>query len=83
MYAVQIFNKARLEIPELDAHIVEGNFKPLKTWLNKHIHSLGSLHPSGDELMKAVTGSALDPSVFLKYLTDKYTPLYKLSHTHI
>lgn len=33
---------------------------------------------SGDELMVAATGSPLDPSIFLNYLTDKYSALYKL-----
>jgi len=32
---------------------------------------VGSLYPSGDELMKAVTGSELDPGVFLTYLRRK------------
>ena len=39
---------------------------------------VGSLHPSGDALMQAVTGSPLDPTIFLAYLTAKYTTLYKL-----
>lgn len=39
---------------------------------------MGSLPASGDELMVAVTGSPLDPAVFLNYLTSKYTELYKL-----
>jgi Zn-dependent M32 family carboxypeptidase len=33
---------------------------------------------SGDDLMKAVTGAPLDPSIFLDYLRNKYTPIYKL-----
>jgi hypothetical protein len=28
--------------------------------------------------MEQVTGAPLDPSIFLAYLKDKYTPLYKL-----
>lgn len=39
---------------------------------------VGSLHPSGDELMRAVTGSALDPEIFLGYIKKKYSELYKL-----
>lgn len=49
-----------------------------QSWLNVKIHKLGSLHASGDELMTAVTGGPLDPSVFLTYLKNKYTELYKL-----
>ncbi len=66
------------EIPHLEKEIAAGNFKPLRSWLKERIHQVGSLHPNGDELMKAVTGSPLDPSVFLNYLRAKYTALYKL-----
>jgi carboxypeptidase Taq len=58
--------------------IASGNFAPLKLWLNEKIHRLGSLYASGDELMVAVTGKPLDPQVFLGYLKQKYTELYKL-----
>lgn len=49
-----------------------------QTWLNENIHASGSLHPSGDELMQAVTGSALQPQAFLAYLRSKYGALYQL-----
>ena len=62
----------------MEKEIAAGNFKPLKDWLKEKIHQVGSLHPNGDELMKAVTGSQLNPAVFLKYLRTKYTALYKL-----
>ncbi|DBA84432.1 TPA: hypothetical protein ACH3X1_006065 [Trebouxia sp. C0004] len=78
MYACQIYQTACKEIPHLEKEIAAGNFKPLRNWLKEKIHQVGSLHPNGDELMKAVTGSPLDPSVFLNYLRAKYTALYKL-----
>lgn len=37
-----------------------------------------SLHPTADDLMVAVTGSPLDPQIFLTYIKDKYSALYKL-----
>eukprot|EP00879_Flechtneria_rotunda_P004762 GHRR01005032.1.p1 GENE.GHRR01005032.1~~GHRR01005032.1.p1 ORF type:complete len:544 (+),score=181.25 GHRR01005032.1:157-1788(+) len=79
MYACQIYELAKQQLPELEQQVARGNFKPLKEWLNESIHKLGSLHPSGDELMKAVTGSPLKPQVFLSYLRSKYSKLYKLS----
>lgn len=69
---------AEKDLPSLEADIAAGEFSGLKLWLNEKIHKIGSLHPSGDDLMRAATGSPLDPSIFLKYLTDKYTALYKL-----
>jgi carboxypeptidase Taq len=48
-------------------------------WLNRKIHRLGSLHANADELMKAATGSPLDPKLFLDHLRTKYSQLYKIS----
>ena len=70
--------KACEDIPSLQKDVAAGNFKPLRDWLEAKIYKSGSFHPNGDELMKAVTGSPLDPSVFLNYLRTKYTALYKL-----
>lgn len=78
MYAAQIYATAVKELPGLEGDIAKGEFKRLKSWLNEKIHAVGSLPASGDELMVAVTGSPLDPAVFLNYLTSKYTELYKL-----
>jgi Zn-dependent M32 family carboxypeptidase len=69
---------AQKDLPGLEADIAAGKFGPLKAWLNERIHASGSLHPSGDELMAAATGGPLDPAVFLGYLTEKYSELYKL-----
>eukprot|EP00891_Asterochloris_glomerata_P006465 jgi/Astpho2/6465/Aster-06934 len=77
MYACQIFETAWSQLPDLDSDIAKGNFAPLKKWLNEHIHKSGSFHANGEELMKAVTGSPLNPEVFLKYLRQKYSALYK------
>lgn len=78
MYACQIYDAAGRDLPELEAQIAKGEFAPLKTWLNEKVHAVGSLYPSGDQLMTEVTGAPLDPSIFLSYLKTKYTPLYKL-----
>lgn len=51
---------------------------PPQEWLAKAIHQRGSLDASGDALMVAVTGAPLQPGVFLKHLSSKYSALYKL-----
>ena len=40
-YATQIYNFAKIKIPDLESKIAEGEFKPLKTWLNENIHKVG------------------------------------------
>jgi len=52
-------------VPHGGWRLAAGNFKPLKEWLNKKIHRLGSLHASGDELMTAVTGAPLQVGAFV------------------
>lgn len=78
MYACQIYNRAKQDILGLDNLIARGDFKPLKEWLNDHVHKLGSLYKNGDELIEVITGKSLDPDIFLTYLRNKYTDIYKL-----
>ncbi|KAG0295321.1 hypothetical protein BGZ96_011993 [Linnemannia gamsii] len=78
IYAVQIFTHAREKIPNLDEHLAKGEFHVLKEWLNKNVHEQGSLRESGDDLVFDMTGKHLDSSLYVKYLTDKYTAIYDL-----
>ncbi|KAG0287082.1 hypothetical protein BGZ97_007201 [Linnemannia gamsii] len=78
IYAVQIFATAKEAIPNLDEHLAKGEFPVLKEWLNKNIHEQGSLKESGDDLIFGLTGKHLDSSLYVKYLTDKYTAIYDL-----
>ncbi len=78
MAAVQIFQAARKDLPTLDADIAAGKFSALRSWLLEKVHKVGSLHPTADDLLEVVTGKPLDPQLFLDYLKEKYTKLYKL-----
>jgi Zn-dependent M32 family carboxypeptidase len=78
MAAVQIFAAAKRELPTLDGDIEAGRFSPLREWLNARMHRLGSLHPTLDLLLEAVTGEPLKPAYFISYLREKYTDIYSL-----
>jgi len=78
IFACQFFQHAERSIPSLSADMREGNFDKLRAWLKDNIHSKGSLYPSADELCEAVTGSKLDPTIYLDYLRAKYRRLYGL-----
>ncbi len=52
--------------------------RPWRAARDRRIHEQGSVHASADALLEDVTGKTLKPSIFLRYLTDKYTDLYKL-----
>ncbi|KAF9908749.1 hypothetical protein EC991_009559 [Linnemannia zychae] len=78
IYAVQIYSEAKEKIPNLDKRLAKGEFHVLKEWLNRNVHEQGSLRESGDDLVFDLTGKHLDSSLYVKYLTDKYTSIYDL-----
>ncbi|KAG0350626.1 hypothetical protein BG005_009840 [Podila minutissima] len=78
IYAVQIFAAAKEAIPGLDDHLAKGEFHVLKKWLNENVHKQGSLCESGDDLIFNLTGKHLDSSLYVQYLTDKYSEIYNL-----
>eukprot|EP00953_Heterococcus_sp_UTEX-ZZ885_P002361 1785-Heterococcus_DN1.PRE.9 len=76
--ACQFFEAAKRDIPQLEDKLARGDFAPLKQWLNKSIHAVGSLHDSPDKLLQIVTGEKLDAKALIKHLTNKYSKLYGL-----
>ncbi len=77
MYAAQILNALRKELPEFDSLIAEGNLIPVKEWLTDKIYRFGkSLTPA--QIIEQVTGEPLNPDYLADYLEAKYTELYKL-----
>lgn len=78
MAAVQIFDAASKDIPNLTDDIAAGKFTPLREWLNKKVHALGSLPASGDALLELATGAPLQPELYVQHLTSKYKHIYKL-----
>ncbi|MRN56765.1 carboxypeptidase M32 [Paenibacillus monticola] len=77
MYAAQILNTLRKELPEFDELIAAGNLLPIKEWLTAKIYVYGkSLTPA--QIIEQVTGEPLNPDYLADYLEVKYTELYKL-----
>ncbi|MFP4501485.1 MAG: carboxypeptidase M32 [Candidatus Hydrogenedentota bacterium] len=75
LYAAQLFEKIRQELPDLDAKVEAGDFTPLLTWLREHVHTVGrrKLAPA---IVRDATGQELSPEPFLDYLEQKYGALY-------
>jgi carboxypeptidase Taq len=55
--------------------IAKGNFKEVKMWLVKNVHSHGNLYDPED-LIRIITGKELSVKPYLKYLNEKYSKLY-------
>ena len=78
LYAAQFMDKARQELGDLDGMFRQGNFTPLKTWLNTHIHQPGQRYRPR-ELCQHVTGKPLSHKPLLDYLWKKYGSLYGIA----
>lgn len=77
-YAAQFFEQARKDINGLQDQITNGDFKELLSWLRQNIHQYGRRFRS-EELCNRITGRGLDFASFMKYATEKYTSIYKLT----
>jgi carboxypeptidase Taq len=77
LVSAQLWEKMQFDIPNLDAQIEKGDFKPLFDWLHSHIHVYGAKFEPQELLLK-VTGSKIDPQPYVRYLTTKYSQIYGL-----
>ena len=65
------------DLGDLNQIISNGDWTPMKTWLNEKIHIHGSLmEPT--ELIEQATGKKPDSEPFLKYLESKFSQIYQL-----
>lgn len=75
LYAAQFMDQARHDLPNLEADFRHGQFGRLKIWLNDKIHKPGRKWRAND-LCKKVTGAPLTHAALIRYLREKYEPLY-------
>jgi carboxypeptidase Taq len=69
--SVQIFERARADLPDLDARFEEGDFSPLRAWFREHLYVHGRKFTPQETLEKA-SGSRLDAAPYVRYLKSKY-----------
>lgn len=75
LYASQIYVDALKKNPEIPEDFKSGNFSKLLTYLRENIHQYGRIYRPLD-LIKRVTGETLNPNYFIKYLEQKFYPIY-------
>ena len=68
---MQIWERARAELGDLEEQFARGEFSRVREWLREQIYRNGSKYPPR-ELIRRVTGSDLDPEPYLKYLRTKF-----------
>ncbi len=72
--SVQIWEKARAAIPDLDERIEHGEFSALHDWLRENVYSLGRKFTPA-ETIERVVGGPIDAGPYLRYLRDKLDTL--------
>jgi carboxypeptidase Taq len=72
--SVQIWERARADLGDLDAQMERGEFGPLRDWLREHVYRHGrKLTP--EELIQRVTGGPIDAGPYVRYLQEKISTL--------
>jgi carboxypeptidase Taq len=77
LYGAQIYNNALKHNPNLPEEYKMGEFSNIVSYLRENIHQHGSIYRAND-LIKRVTGEDLNPDYFLKYVEEKFYPIYGL-----
>ncbi len=75
LYSAQFFNKAKTDLGDLDTQFERGNYLKLREWLRTNIHQHGQRYRATD-LVKVVTGDALDHKPLIAYMNKKYGEIY-------
>ena len=75
LYAAQLMEAARAQLPNLDVELNRGDCSGLKSWLGANIHAHGRRDRAG-ELCRKATGQPLSAMPFLSYLKRKFGNLY-------
>jgi carboxypeptidase Taq len=68
--SIQIWERAREALPDLDDRMEQGDFSGLHEWLRTHLYALGSKLTPTDTIAR-VAGGPIDPEPYLAYLRAK------------
>lgn len=75
MLAAQLWYAVSSQMPLLQESIAQGDFSSLLKWLRENIHQWGKQF-GFHELIQRVTGEPLNSKYLIKYLSERYLPLY-------
>ena len=77
MYAAQFFDQAQQDLGDLESQFAQGEFQPLRQWLNEKIHRRGRQYRA-NRLVEVVTGQPLSYKPLVKSLHATFDKLYNL-----
>lgn len=76
MIAAQLWDTILEAMPDLETDFEKGDFSRLLRWLREKIHRQGQRYDTV-ALVERVTGETISPRPLLRYLNDRYLPLYR------
>ena len=68
--SVQLWERARADLPELDEALERGDYVVLRDWLREDLHRHGRKFTPLETLERAA-GGPIDPAPYIRYLKDK------------
>ncbi len=77
--SVQIWERVKSEVPDLEQQFARGEFKTLREWLRERLHRHGRKF-SPRETLQRVTGQpgGIDVGPYVRYLKSKFSDIYGL-----
>lgn len=77
IYAAQLENTLRKEIPDYKQRVQQGDFSELRAWLTERVYKHGKMLTPG-EIMTAATGEEINAEYLISYLENKYRTIYEI-----
>ena len=77
LIAGQLWERANLDMPDLQEQIGAGELSPLRDWLRENVHRHGSKF-TATELLERVVGQPIAVGPFISYLKSKLGEVYEL-----
>jgi carboxypeptidase Taq len=78
--SVQIWERAREALPDLEEQFEAGEFGDLREWLRENLYQHGRKF-TPRETLERVAGGPLDPEPYVRYLKGKLGEIYGLTVT--
>jgi len=77
LIAGQLWQKVRLDLPEIDDQLAAADLQPLREWLRVNVHQHGSRF-TDRELLERVVGAPVSVTPFVDHLRSKLGDVYGL-----
>lgn len=77
IYGGQIRAALLKAVPNAYDDIAEGNFETINSWMTENIHQYGACY-TAPEMIQRISGESLNADYFIRYLNEKYSPIYNL-----